>query len=107
MIGYWPIDVWPEKNVSHAGPFAADARQRPGVSHRIGAAAAIFDGHRHAEQIVLFGQLDGLIVVAMLDIAELFAGAQLLAIGVDVGQYLFASIRCHVDSWRKRLFPER
>ena len=69
---------------AHAGAFAADAGQGAGIGHRVGAAAAVFRGHGHAEQVVLAGQRNDLIVVAMLDVAQLLDGPNFLAKRLDI-----------------------
>ena len=69
-----------------------------GLIRGVGPATAILDRHGHAQQVVLLGQFNGLVVVAMLDVAQLFDGPQLATIGIDVGQKLGAGIGLHGGS---------
>ena len=68
----------------HARPLAADPRQRSGISHGIGPAAAKLGRHGHAQQIVFLGQRDELLVEPMLEVAQFLDGPQLLAEAFDI-----------------------
>src|SRR5262245_6021780 len=69
-----------------AGALAVDAGQRLGVGDGVSPTAAILRRHDHAEQVVLLRQRNEVMVEAMLDVAQLFVFAQLMAEGIDIGE---------------------
>lgn len=78
-----------------SGSFATEPSQTLGVGHGIGPAAAELFGERNPQNVVLFGERDGLVVVAVLDVAKLFGGAKFAAKGVDVRQNRVGWVRRH------------
>src|SRR5205807_3819840 len=76
----------PGEEGAHAGPFAANAREGLDVGDGVGAAPAVGGGDGHGEQVVFARQGDDLIVVAVLDVAQLLDRTNLLAERLDVLQ---------------------
>src|SRR5262249_41424203 len=69
----------PGEEGAYARPLAADAGQGTDVGDRVRAPAAVRWRQDHAEQIVLARQGEDLVVKAVLDVAQLLDGANLLA----------------------------
>ena len=80
---------------AHAGALAADAGQGAGVGDGVGASAAVGRRHRHAQQVVLAGQGNDLVVEAVLDVAQFLDRPEFLAERLDVGQQLSLVSRVH------------